>query len=113
MFDFLYAKLVEICRYIKLKTICVIGLGYIGLPTAVLFALKGFKIKWSGEGLDEVGYDEKTGRKLIFISDKYYRPAEVDELLGDSSKARNELGWNTTYTFDDLVKEMVDNDCKI
>ena len=44
MFDFLYAKLVEICRYIKLKTICVIGLGYIGLPTAVLFALKGFKV---------------------------------------------------------------------
>jgi GDPmannose 4,6-dehydratase len=56
------------------------------------FKLKGFDIKWKGEGLNEVGYDEKTGRELIFVSEKYFRPAEVEELLGDSTKARTELG---------------------
>jgi GDPmannose 4,6-dehydratase len=75
------------------------------------FALKGFQIKWKGEGVDEIGYDENTGRELIFISDKYFRPAEVDELLGDSTKARTELGWRLNYSFDDLVREMVDYDC--
>ncbi len=74
------------------------------------FALKGFNIKWKGEGLDEVGYDEKTGRELIFISENYFRPAEVDELLGDSTKARTLLGWKPNYTFDKLVEEMVEYD---
>jgi len=75
------------------------------------FALKGFNIKWKGSGVDEIGYDENTGRELIFISEKYFRPAEVDELLGDSSKAREELGWKPEYSFGELVKEMVDQDC--
>ena len=74
------------------------------------FALKGYNIKWKGEGVNEIGYDENTGRELIFISDKYFRPAEVEELLGDSSKARNELGWILKYSFDELVREMVEND---
>jgi len=47
---------------------------------------------------------------LIVVSEKYFRPAEVDELLGDSTKARAELGWKITYTFDELVKEMVEAD---
>ena len=76
------------------------------------FALKGFNIKWKGEGLDEIGYDKNTGRELIFIDERYFRPAEVEELLGDSTKARTELGWKPNYSFDDLVKEMVDLDCK-
>ena len=76
------------------------------------FALKGFTIKWKGKGLNEVGYDEKTGRELIFVSEKYFRPAEVEELLGDSTKARTQLGWEPQYSFDDLVKEMVKEDCK-
>jgi len=76
------------------------------------FALKGFNIKWNGTGLDEIGYDEKTGRELIFVSEKYFRPAEVEELLGDSTRARTELGWVPQYSFDDLVQEMVDEDCK-
>ena len=75
------------------------------------FKLKNFNIKWRGSGLDEVGYDEETGRELISVSSKYYRPAEVDELLGDSTKARTKLGWVTKYSFDDLVKEMVEHDC--
>jgi len=76
------------------------------------FQLKGFTIKWKGTGTNEIGYDEKSGRELIFISDKYFRPAEVDELLGDSSKARKELGWELQYSFDDLIREMVDYDCE-
>ena len=76
------------------------------------FSSKGFNIKWKGEGNNEIGYDANTGKELIFISEKYFRPAEVDELLGDSTKARNELGWTLNYTFDDLVKEMVEYDCE-
>lgn len=76
------------------------------------FGLKGFDIKWKGEGVNEVGYDANTGRELIFVSEKYFRPAEVEELLGDSIKARTQLGWVPAYSFDDLVKEMVEQDCK-
>lgn len=75
------------------------------------FALKGFHIKWKGSGINEIGYDEYSGRELIFISEKYFRPAEVDELLGDCSKAKRELGWELQYSFDDLVREMVEHDC--
>jgi GDPmannose 4,6-dehydratase len=76
------------------------------------FALKGFDIQWRGEGVNEVGYDAKTGKELIFVSDKYFRPAEVEELLGDSTKARTELGWVPKYSFDDLVRDMVEADCE-
>ena len=76
------------------------------------FSLKGFNIKWKGEGINEIGYDDNTGKELIFISEKYFRPAEVEELLGDSTKARTELNWVPKYNFDDLVKEMVELDCK-
>ena len=75
------------------------------------FALKGYHILWKGEGVNEIGYDEKSGKELVFISDKYFRPSEVEELLGDSTKARNELGWKPKYIFDELIKEMIDNDC--
>lgn len=74
------------------------------------FALKDFEIVWKGEGINEIGYDKNTGRELIFVSEKYFRPAEVEELLGDSTKARTELGWMPICTFDQLVKEMVEND---
>ena len=74
------------------------------------FALKGFDIKWRGEGLSEVGYCCKTNRDLIFVSKKYFRPAEVELLLGDSSKAQFELGWSPETTFDQLVEEMVSSD---
>jgi GDPmannose 4,6-dehydratase len=76
------------------------------------FALKGFDIKWKGKGINEVGYDSLTGRELIFISEKYYRPTEVDELLGNNSKAKERLGWYNKYTFDDLIREMVEKDCE-
>jgi GDPmannose 4,6-dehydratase len=76
------------------------------------FALRGFDIKWRGEGIDEVGYDSHTGRELIFISEKYFRPTEVEELLGDSTLARNELGWYHSISFDELVVDMVNSDCQ-
>jgi GDPmannose 4,6-dehydratase len=75
------------------------------------FALRGFDIKWKGSGVDEVGYDSLTGRELIFIDPKYFRPSEVERLLGDSTKARTELGWEPKISFDQLVKRMVDADC--
>jgi GDPmannose 4,6-dehydratase len=75
------------------------------------FALRGFDIQWKGTGLDEIGYDSHTGKELIFVSEKYFRPAEVEELLGDSTKARTELGWTPAISFDMLVQEMVDADC--
>ena len=79
----------------------------------IAFSLKGINIHWKGTGIDEIGYDSNTGRELIKVSEKYFRPAEVDELLGDSSKARTELGWKNTYTFRELVEEMVDSDTSV
>lgn len=76
------------------------------------FVYGGFDIKWRGEGENEVGYDAKTGRDLIFVSSKYFRPAEVDQLLGDSTKARSVLGWEPKVSFDELIKEMVHYDCQ-
>lgn len=75
------------------------------------FSLKGFQIKWKGSGLNEIGYDAHTKKTLIVIDQMYFRPSEVDELLGDSSKARNELQWEPTCTFDKLIQEMVEHDC--
>lgn len=75
------------------------------------FALKGFTIIWKGQGINETGVDEKTGRTLIRVSERYFRPSEVEELLGDSSKARHELDWTPKYSFEELVKEMVEADC--
>ena len=75
------------------------------------FKLKNYDIEWRGEGINEVGYDRNTNKPLIFVSDKYFRPAEVEQLLGDSTKARTLLKWNPKYDFDMLVKDMVENDC--
>lgn len=75
------------------------------------FFLKGFNIKWKGKGVDEIGYDENSGRTLITISEKYFRPSEVDELQGDYTKAKLNLDWQPQISFDQLVKSMVDNDC--
>ena len=75
------------------------------------FELKGFNILWKGVGVDEIGYDRDTGRELILISDKYFRPTEVTQLLGDSTRARTVLGWKPTYSFKSLVEEMVAGDC--
>jgi GDPmannose 4,6-dehydratase len=75
------------------------------------FALRGFNILWKGEGVQEIGYDETTGKNLIYIDQKYFRPTEVDLLLGDPSKAKNILDWEAKTNLDDLISEMVDHDC--
>ena len=74
------------------------------------FREKGIELAWRGEGINEVGYDKNTGKEYIFVSEKYYRPTEVDELLGDSTKAKEALGWQATTSFMDLVKEMVNEE---
>ena len=63
-------------------------------------------IEWSGEGENEIGTDRKTGKVAIVVDKKYYRPAEVETLLGDPSKAKSVLGWEPEYDFNSLVKEM-------
>jgi GDPmannose 4,6-dehydratase len=71
------------------------------------FAEVGRKVVWSGKGLDEKGIDEKTGAPLVVVDRRYFRPTEVDVLVGDASKARRKLGWTHRSTFSQLVKEMV------
>lgn len=68
----------------------------------------GIKIGWAGEGVFEVGFNNKTGRQLVEISEEFYRPAEVDLLLGDPTKAKEKLGWQPEMTLDDLIKDMVE-----
>jgi len=75
------------------------------------FELKGIHLGWKGEGVNEIGYDTNTGKEYVFIDAKYFRPAEVELLIGDSTKARTVLGWIPEIKFDDLVKKMVENDC--
>jgi GDPmannose 4,6-dehydratase len=76
------------------------------------FASVGMKITWKGEGMDEVGVDE-TGRVVVRVSSEFYRPAEVDLLLGNPTKAMTELHWTPNYTFQKLVQEMVEHDLAI
>lgn len=74
------------------------------------FAELGMDIEFKGEGVNEVGIDKATGRVIIEVDPRYFRPTEVDLLLGDSSKARRELGWTPKYNLQALVKEMVRED---
>ena len=66
----------------------------------------GMKIVWEGEGLEEVGIDKNTGRKVIDVNPKYFRPAEVETLLGDATKAKEKLGWEPKTSFKQLVEDM-------
>jgi GDPmannose 4,6-dehydratase len=82
------------------------------------FALRGLNIKWKSEAaqgefgsVDEIGYDEATGRELIFIDPKYFRPTEVELLLGDPAKAQALLDWRPQVDFEELIQKMVEKDC--
>jgi GDPmannose 4,6-dehydratase len=73
----------------------------------------GIELEWKGKGLEEQGIDTATGRVLVEVDPKYFRPAEVDQLEGDPSKAKRVLGWDPRQTtFAQLVKLMVDHDRK-
>ena len=77
------------------------------------FAEAGIDIKWEGTGVDEKGIDKATGRVLVEVDPKYFRPAEVEQLLGDPTKARTLLGWNPTKTsFRELIRIMVEHDMR-
>jgi GDPmannose 4,6-dehydratase len=77
------------------------------------FSKVGRKIEWRGKDVDEMGVDTRTGETLVKIDSRYFRPTEVDQLLGDPSKARRVLGWQHTVTFPELVSEMVESDLKV
>jgi GDPmannose 4,6-dehydratase len=80
--------------------------------TELAFQAIGRRIEWRGKGVDEKGVDPRTGDILVEIDPRYFRPTEVDLLLGDPRKAHNRLGWKHTTTFDELVREMVQADRK-
>ncbi len=71
------------------------------------FAEVGRTIEWSGEGLDEIGRDARTGQALVAVDPRYFRPTEVEQLIGDPSKANQKLGWRHEVGFEELVREMV------
>ena len=77
------------------------------------FAEVGITIAWQGEGVDEVGYDTKTGQRIIFIDQKYFRPSEVEFLLGDPTKAKEKLGWEPRIRFHELVTEMMNSELQL
>jgi len=77
------------------------------------FAEAGINIQWKGKGVNEKGVDGKTGKVLVEIDERYFRPTEVDLLLGDATKAYKTLGWKPKYTIAQLVKEMVASDVKL
>ncbi|MCT4582674.1 MAG: GDP-mannose 4,6-dehydratase [Flavobacteriales bacterium] len=77
------------------------------------FERVGISLRWEGEGVNEKGIDTKTGNILVEVDPKYFRPTEVDLLIGDPTKAQQELGWKHNYELVDLVHEMVDEDVKV
>lgn len=77
------------------------------------FACVDINIKWHGEGVEEVGIDDATGKVVVRINPKFFRPAEVDILIGDPTKAESELGWEREVSFKALVERMIKNDMKL
>ena len=77
------------------------------------FHYAGIELEWQGEGIDEKGIDKATGKVLVAVDPRFFRPSEVEQLLGDPTKAKTLLGWNpTTTSFDKLVRIMVEHDMK-
>lgn len=77
------------------------------------FAVAGINIGWRGSGVNEVGYNIVSGEEIIKIDPRYFRPTEVEHLLGNAKKAKENLGWLPEVTFDQLVEEMVKADCRL
>ena len=90
------------------------------IATGVQFSVRDFvnyawdhlgrKIRWEGEGVDEMGYDSETGALIIAVDPRYFRPTEVETLLGDPTKAKEKLGWEPKITLEQMVHEMMEND---
>jgi GDPmannose 4,6-dehydratase len=77
------------------------------------FSEVGIELKWEGKGVEEKGINAKTKKVVVEVDPKYFRPTEVELLIGDASKAKKELGWEPTTTLEQLVKEMVACDLKL
>ena len=71
------------------------------------------KIIWKGKGVGEKGYDEDTGKLIVAVDPRYFRPTEVETLLGDPTKAKEKLGWEPSTSLEDLISEMMENDITI
>ncbi len=72
----------------------------------------GFDMRWEGKGTEEKGYDQKTGKCIVAVDPRYFRPTEVESLLGDATLAREELGWEPKISFEEMVMEMVAQDLR-
>ena len=82
--------------------------------TTLAFKHVGIEIEWKGEGLDEKGYDKKTGKMLVCVNPQWFRPTDVVNLWGDPTKAKTKLGWNPqTTSYEDLVRIMAEHDLKL
>jgi len=79
----------------------------------VAFSKVGITVEWSGEGADEIGKDTTTGKVIVKINKDFFRPAEVDILIGDPTKAEKQLNWKRQISFDELVERMVNNDLEL
>ncbi|MBQ1206895.1 MAG: GDP-mannose 4,6-dehydratase [Lachnospiraceae bacterium] len=79
----------------------------------IAFSHVGIEVEWSGTGVDEVGRDKATGKIIVKVNPKFFRPAEVDILLGNPAKAEAKLGWVREIPFSELVKRMIENDMKL
>ena len=77
------------------------------------FAQVDIKVRWEGEGVAEKGYNAETNEILVEVDEQYFRPTEVELLLGDPTKAKEKLGWKHKISFEELVKEMVAADLKL
>jgi GDPmannose 4,6-dehydratase len=77
------------------------------------FAAVGIDIDWTGAGVDEQGLDRATGRRIVSVDPRYFRPTEVDLLIGDPAKARDILGWSHSTSLADMVREMVESDLEV
>jgi GDPmannose 4,6-dehydratase len=73
----------------------------------------GKTIRWEGEGMDEKGYDSETGNLIVAVDPRYFRPTEVETLLGDPTKAKEKLGWEPKITLEEMAHEMMENDINI
>jgi GDPmannose 4,6-dehydratase len=77
------------------------------------FGHAGITIEWEGEGVDEVGRNKATGDVIVRMDKRYYRPCEVEQLLGDPAKAKKQLGWEPKVKFEQLVQIMTDGDQRL
>jgi len=79
----------------------------------IAFRCVDIEVEWSGEGINEIGKDKATGKEIVKINPQFFRPAEVEILIGDPAKADTNLGWEREIPFAELVERMVKNDMKL